>query len=242
MKRLFKSKLILTLVVLVMLTAAIAIPLSGHIVHAHAAKPTSTNVFLTSITLDPEDANGQTTDAPGAWSTNPADPLIQVGVRSKGKFLNQPIGTATGSLGEISIQLQSGINTFTLYGNQTHPENLYYGAILFFDHQATPPQIAVYNPNGGTGAVCNFPSSKGAFCVQPARTSIIGSANGGLFFDVAPGTSIYTAPDGTTVAVKNFTINSLSSSTTDLVSPFFVGANGVPDTVATLQLDVTPPQ
>ena len=92
MKGFFKSKLALTLVASVMLVAAIAIPLSGNIVHAHAAKPTPTNVFLTSITLDPEDTTGQTTDAPGAWSTNTGDPLSQVGVRSKGNFLNQPMG------------------------------------------------------------------------------------------------------------------------------------------------------
>ncbi len=231
MKEFFKSKLALTLLTLVMLAAAIAIPLSGNIVHSHAAKPTPTNVFLTSITLDPEDANGQTTDAPGAWSTNTADPLSQVGVRYRGKFLNQPIGTQTGSLGEISIQLQSGINTFTLYGNGVFPSNLYYGAILFFDSKASPPQVAVFNQNGGTGA----------FSVQPAGTPIIGSANGGLFFDVAPGTSVYTAPDGTKVTVKSFTINSVSS-TTDLISYYFIGADGIPDTVATLQLDVTPPQ
>ncbi len=31
-----------------------------------AAKPSPTSVFLTSITLDPEDSTGQTTNAPGA--------------------------------------------------------------------------------------------------------------------------------------------------------------------------------
>lgn len=203
-----------------------------------AAKPSPTSVFLTSITLDPEDSTGQTTNAPGAWSTNTADPLSQVGVRSRGVFLNQPIAGQLGTLGEISIQLKSGINTFTLYGNGVFPSNLYYGAVLFFDGKQVGPQIAVYNQNGGTGA----------FCVQPAGTTIIGSANGGVFFDVAPGppvpgtcmSPVYTAPDGTMVTVKNFFINSVSS-TTDLISYYSIGADGVPDTVATLQLDVTPP-
>lgn len=208
---------------------------------ASAAKPSPTNVFLTSITLDPEDANGQTTNAPGAWSTNTGDPLSQVGVRSKGVFLNQPIGTLPNSLGEISIQLQSGINTFTLYGNGVFPNTQDFGAILFFDHQVVlctdpsgaslvVPQIAVYNANGSTGA----------FSIQPPGTNIMSGSNGGTFFGCAPGTNIYTAPDGTTVAVKNFTINSVSS-TADLISHYYIGADGIPDTVATLQLDVTLP-
>ncbi len=119
--------------------------------------------------------------------------------------------------------------------------------MLFFDHQVVPytdpsgvyhavPQIAVYNANGSTGA----------FSIQPQKqpdgttTQIMSGANGGTFFGVAPGTNIYTAPDGTTVTVKNFTINSVSS-TTDLISYYYIGADGIPDTVATLQLDVTLP-
>jgi hypothetical protein len=216
-----------------------------------AAKPSPTNVFLTSITLDPEDANGQTTNAPGAWSTNTGDPLSQVGVRYRGNFLNQPIGTQTGLLGEISIQLQSGLNTFTLYGNGVFPGTLDFGAILFFDHQVVlrtdctdpsgaplvVPQIAVYNANGSTGA----------FSIQPPGTNIMSGSNGGTFFGCAPGPNPttgkaqYIAPDGTTVTVKNFTINSVSS-TADLISYYYIGADGIPDTVATLQLDVTPPQ
>jgi hypothetical protein len=198
--------------------------------NASAAKPPPLKVYLTSITLDPEDATGQTTNAPGAWSTNTADPLSQVGVW-KGGFLNQPINGQPGTLGEISIQLKSGINTFTLYGNRVFPSNLYYGAVLFFDGRQVGPQIAVYNQNGGTGS----------FMVQAAGTTIIGSANGGVFFDQAPGSSVYTAPDGTKVAVKSFTINSVSS-TTDRISDYSIGADGNPDTVATLQLNVTPPQ
>ncbi len=207
-----------------------------------AAKPSPTNVFLTSITLDPEDANGQTTNAPGAWSTNTGDPLSQVGVRYRGNFLNQPIEGQSGTLGEISIQLQSGLNTFTLYGNGVFPGTLDFGAILFFDHQVKPytdpsgvyhavPQIAVFNTNGSTGT----------FSIQSAGTKIMSGANGGEFFGVAPGTKIYTAPDGTTVTVHNYTINSVSS-TADLISYYSIGADGMPDTVATLQLDVTPPQ
>src|SRR5258706_7456244 len=42
MKRLLRSKLALTLVALVMIAAAIAIPLSGSIVHSYAKSPTST--------------------------------------------------------------------------------------------------------------------------------------------------------------------------------------------------------
>ncbi len=42
MKELLRSKLALTLVALVMIAAAIAIPLSGSIIHSHAASPTST--------------------------------------------------------------------------------------------------------------------------------------------------------------------------------------------------------
>jgi len=202
-----------------------------------AAKPSPTSVFLTSITLDPEDATGQTTDAPGAWSTNTADPLSQVGVRYRGNFLNQLITGQSGTLGEISIQLMSGTNTFTLYGNGVFPSNLYYGAVLFFDGKQVGPQIAVFNQNGGTDG----------FSIQSAGTSIIGSANGGVFFDYAPGPNPttgkaqYIAPDGTTVTVKNFFINSISS-TADLISYYSIGADGIPDTVATLQLDVTPPQ
>ena len=131
-------------------------------------------VSLSSITLDPEDSTGTTTNAPGAWSTNTADPLSQVGVMSDGVFLNQ--GSESGTLGEISVPLKPGINAFTLFGNGTFPGNAFYGAVLFFDGVPTPPQIATYNANG----------SLSSFLVQPAGTTIMGGTNGGLFFDQAP--------------------------------------------------------
>jgi hypothetical protein len=74
------------------------LPASGS---ADAAKRPPVNVRLTGIMIDPEDAPGATSNAPGAWSTNLADPLYQVGVMSRGDFLN---GTPSGiGLGEISI-------------------------------------------------------------------------------------------------------------------------------------------
>jgi hypothetical protein len=183
-------------------------------------------ISLTSITLDPETAAGQTTNAPGAFSTNTADPLTQIGVMSGGPFLNNPgLGF---DLGEISINLQPGINSFSLYADTLHPGNLFCGAILFFD-SSTTPQIAVYNSNGGSGS----------FMVQPVGTSIIGSANGGSFFNSAPGSYRYTALDGSVVEVLGFTVSSITSGT-DIVSFLNIGANGTPDTTAQLILKYTP--
>lgn len=188
-------------------------------------------VSLTSITLDPEDASGSTTNAPGAWSTNTADPLSQVGVKNAdGVFLNQ--GADTGVLGEINIPLEPGINSFALVGNVVSPQNLYYGCVLFFDGVATPPSIAVYNEN----------AKLGNFMIQDAGTTIMGGANGGLFFDVAPGTAVYVAPDGSTVEVLSFVINSIESSTVDEISYGEIGPDGTPDTTAHLILMVTPPK
>ncbi|MFQ5456806.1 MAG: hypothetical protein ACE5EA_11525, partial [Nitrospirota bacterium] len=186
-------------------------------------------VSLTSITLDPEDSTGTTTNAPGAWSTNTGDPLSQVGVFSDGVFLNQEADL--GNLGEISIPLKPGINTFTLFGNGIFPGNAFYGAVLFFDGVPTPPQAAVYNENG----------TLGSFSIQPADTTIIGSANGGIFLDKAPGTSVYIAPDGTKVEVLGYVINSMSSNT-DEISFGQIGPDGTMDTTAQLILRVTPPQ
>ncbi|MDY9926298.1 PKD domain-containing protein [Methanosarcina sp.] len=190
----------------------------------------ASSVKLTSITLDPENSTGATTNAPGAWTTNPADPLAQICVRNEeGILLNQPLPSGA-LLGEISIPLEPGINNFTLIGDRIFPGNEYYGAILFFDSVQTPPQIAVYNSNGGTGD----------FSVQVAGTEIIGSANGGLFLDKAPGISVYTAPDGTKVEVVSFVVDS-ENGITDEVSWADIGSNGYPDTVAKLSLKVTPP-
>jgi YVTN family beta-propeller protein len=188
----------------------------------------ASSVKLTSVTLDPENSTGATTNAPGAWTTNLADPLTQICVRDEnGVLLNQPF--SGGLFGEISIPLEPGINNLTLIGDGIFPDNMYYGAVLYFDSIQTPPQIAVYNSNGGTGD----------FSVQPADTDIIGSANGGLFMDKAPGTSVYTAPDGTKVEVLSFVIDS-NNETIDEVSSGDMGSNGNPDTIARLSLKVTP--
>jgi len=186
---------------------------------------------LTSITLDPENASGATTNAPGAWSTNTADPLSQVGLKNAdGVFLNQ--SADTGVLDEINIPLEPGINSFELVGNLVFPQNFYYGCVLFFDGVATPPSIAVYNEN----------AKLGNFMIQDAGTKIMGGANGGLFFDEAPGTAVYVAPDGSTVEVLSFVINSIESSTVDEISYGEIGPDGNPDTTAQLILMVTPPK
>lgn len=221
-----RSRFPVSLLLMLVLLLVISGPIS-----AGAAKPVPVpvNIRLTSITIDPEDASGVTTNAPGAWSTNLADPLCQAGVMSNGQLLN---GTIPGvDLGEISVPLAAGMNTFELIGFGVFPTNLYYGAVLFFDGQQTPPQVAVYNANG----------DRGRFRVQPAGTQIMGGANGGLFFDVAPGSSVYTAPDGTRVEVQVFRINALDS-TADQVSCYRIGADGIPDMKATLVLKVTPPK
>ena len=187
-------------------------------------------VDLTSVTLDPENSDGATTNAPGAWSSNTGDPLAQCGVQSsEGEFLNLDDGT--GVLGEIDIPLKPGINKFTLIANGIFPANAFYGAVLFFDGQATPPQIAVYNENGNLGD----------FQIQAAGNKIMGGANGGLFFDEAPGTAIYIAADGTKIEVLSFVINSMGSNV-DEISYGAVGSDGISDTTAELILYVTPPK
>ncbi len=187
-------------------------------------------VSLTSITIDPENDTGATTNAPGAWSTGTGDPLSQVAViSSDGLFLNQ--GSDSGVLGEIDIPLEPGINRFTLIGNMTFPGNLFYGSILFFDGQVIHPQVAVFNENG----------TLGNFQVQDAGTKIMGGANGGWFFDEAPGTHVYIAPDGTEVEVLSFVINSMSSNT-DEISFGEIGPDGKYDTTAELILLVTAPK
>ncbi len=181
---------------------------------------------MTSLTLDPETASGTTTGAPGAFSTNTADPLMQIGVMIGGVFVNTP-GPGF-DLGEISIALQPGTTTLDLFANGLYPANLFYGAVLFFDGGLSP-QIAVYNANGGSGG----------FSVQPAGATIIGSANGGNFFVAAPGTSLYTLPDGSTIEVLSFTINSLDGRV-DNVGYVNIGPDGIPDTTAHLTLRYSP--
>ena len=117
----FNVSLLLVLILLLALSGPIS---------AGAAKPAPVTVRLTSITIDPEDASGATTNAPGAWSTNLADPLCQAGVWSHGDFLN---GTLPGiGLGEISIPLKQGMNTFKLVGLGVFPYQrlLRRGAVL----------------------------------------------------------------------------------------------------------------
>ncbi len=187
---------------------------------------------LSSLTLDAQNANGRTRNAPGGiFSTNLADPNPQIGVMSEaGVFLNDPWNAI--ELGEIAIDLKPGLNTFKLfvgthYSGQGNP---FYGLTLFFEHVASPPQIAVYNENGGSGD----------FLVQEKDTQIIGCARGGLFFDKAPGLSSYVAVDGSSVAVTAFTVDHHISSTQDLVSWGHIRPDSYADIVAEVTLDYAP--
>ncbi len=187
---------------------------------------------LSSLTLDAQNAEGRTRNAPGGiFSTNLADPNPQIGVMSEdGVFLNDPWNAI--ELGEIAIDLKPGLNTFKLFAS-THYSgqwNPFYGLTMFFDHVASPPQIAVYNENGGSGD----------FLVQEKDTPIIGCARGGLFFDKAPGLSRYVAEDGSSVAVTAFTVDHHMSSTQDLVSWGHIRPDGYADIVAEITLDYTP--
>jgi PKD repeat protein len=187
----------------------------------------ASTVKLTSITLDGENSTGVTTNL-GASTTNTGDSFGQIGIRDEtGVLLNQPY--SGGSLGEVSIPLAYGINNFTLVADGVFPENTKYGAVLFLNGVTTPPQIAIYNSNDGTGK----------FSVQPAGTNIIGSANGGLSLERAPGTSVYVAPDGTKAEVVSFVVDSKSGNT-DEISGENIGSNGIPDTTAKLSLKVMP--
>ncbi len=184
---------------------------------------------LTSLTLEKSTSTGEWTNAPGGiWSTNLADPLSQLGVMQNGIFLNTPGGGL--DLGEISINLTPGINSFELYGNSWGMGgNAYYGLALFFDGNPTPPDMAVYNSNG----------SNGAFSVTQVGTRISGSANGGLFPDYAPGSSIFSAIDGSMVELVGFNIF-YSDSNSDKVSWGNIGPDGYVDTYAVLKLNYTP--
>ncbi len=184
---------------------------------------------LTSLTLEGVTDSGAWLNAPGGiWSTNLADPLTQLGVRQNGVFLNTP-GNGL-DLGEISIELQAGVNTFDLFGTSLRGGFLYYGIDLYFDHIATPPGAVVYNSNDG---------GIGDFSVTPAGTTIAGSANGGLFPDVAPGTAVYSAPDGSTVEILGFSAN-FSLANPDLTSWGNIGSDGYADTVAQLTVRYDP--
>jgi len=200
------------------------------------AAPKPPVATLTSVTVDPEDATGATTNAPGAWSTNLADPLTQVGVRHGHTFLNETEGAIT--LGEVSIPLTPGSHTFKLFGTGRavplglFPGTTHYGLVLFFDGKLVP-QIAVYNINPSTDT--------SAFLIQAAGTQIIGSANGGGFLLNAPGSAVYTTPNGGTVQVTGFAINA-ATSTRDVVGATTIGRDGIPDMTATVTLQVTAPK
>jgi len=183
---------------------------------------------ITSLTLEKSTNSGAWTNAPGGiWSTNLGDPLTQLGVMQNGSFLNNPVPGGL-ELGEISIELQPGINTFNLYGNAVYGGHDFLGLALFFDNISTPPQSAVYNSSGG---------DINAFSITPVGTTISGSANGGLFPDVAPGTAIYTAIDGSTVEVVGFTA---SLSGDDLVSWGNIESDGIFDIHGQLSLNYNP--
>lgn len=182
---------------------------------------------LTSFTIDAEDRNGASLNAPGGiFTTNLADPFTQLGVMANGAFLNTP-GNGL-DLGEISIDLLPGINIFSLYGTTAYIQS-FYGATLFFDGEVSAPQIAVYNENG----------SPGDFLVQAQGTTVAGSANGGLLWTPAPGSSVFVAQDGSSVEVMGFTVDNLSR-TTDMVSWGNIGTDGIPDLTAEIILNYTP--
>ncbi|MDW5552317.1 PKD domain-containing protein, partial [Methanosarcina sp.] len=187
----------------------------------------ASTVKLTSITLDGENSTGATTNS-GALTTNSEDSLGQIGVSDEnGIFFNQP--SHNSPFGEISIPLQLGINNFSLIADGIYPENKNYGVVLFFDGVQTPPQVAVYNSNGGTGT----------FSVQPTGTEITGSANRGSSLDKAPGSSVYIAPDGTKIEVVSFVVDS-KNKFIDKVPGEDTVPNEVPDTTAKISLKVTP--
>ncbi len=184
---------------------------------------------LTSVTLEAVTDTGTWLNAAyGIWSTNVADPLTQLGVMQNGVFLNMP-GTGF-DLGEISIVLNPGLNTFGLYGTAIIGGFSYYGLDLFFDGIPTPPKIVVHNAAGDPG---------GNYTVTPAGTIVAGSANGGLFPDLAPGTDLYTAADGSTVRLLSFTAD-YSPANPDLVSWGNIQPDGYPDTVGQFTLEYRP--
>jgi PKD repeat protein len=188
---------------------------------------TASSVRLTGITLDGENSTGATTGS-GAFTTNPEDSFGQIGVRDEnGIFFNQP--SSSGTLGEISIPLQLGVNNLSLVADGIYPANENYGAVLFFNGITTPPRVAVYNSNGGTGT----------FSVQPAGTNITGSTEGNSSLDKAPGSSFYITPEGTKIEVLSFFVDS-NKGLTDEIAGENLSANGVSDTIAKISLEVTP--
>jgi hypothetical protein len=203
--------------------ACAALVIGGFPLTTAAAAPPAP-VYLTSITVDPEDAGGTTTNAPGAWSTNTADPLCQVAVHDNdGRLLNQPVGAS--DIGEISIPLKPGQVVLRLIGEGVFPANPYYGAVLFFNGSVEPP-MAVYSSNGGSET-----------WVQPAGNNIMWGANGSTFFGPAPGARVANIGDYQ-LSIASWAINALGSGV-DQYSCGGSGPNGLPDMVATLVLKVT---
>jgi len=151
----------------------------------------------------------------------------QLGIRQNGIFLNIPGGGL--ELGEVAIELTPGLNSFELFGTALRDGSDWYGLALFFDDSASPPNMAVYNANG----------SVGLFSVTVAGTPVSGSANGGIFPDVAPGSSFYTAADGSTVELVGFSAF-YAASNPDVVGWGNVQADGYADTYAVLQLQYDP--
>lgn len=194
------------------------------------ANPLPPPIKLTSLTMEKSTDMGAWTNAPGGiWSTNIADPFTQLGVRQNGVFLNTPVPVVGFDLGEISINLAPGLNTFELFGTSRSGGSDYYGLALFFDGNATPPDMAVYNSSG----------SSGPFSVTPAGTTISGSANGGLLPDIAPGLSIFSTPYGSRVDLVGFNVL-YDPSNIDIVSFGNIKPDGYVDTYAVLKLNYTP--
>ena len=186
-------------------------------------------VTLTSLTLEKSQADGSWLNAPGGiWSSNLADPLAQLGVRQNGVFLNTP-GNGL-DIGEISIDLVPGLNTFELFGTSPYRNNdAYYGLALFFDHTAVHPQMAVYNLNG----------SMGLFSITPTGTTISGSANGGWFPDIAPGSATYVTADGSIVQLVEFHVRDAATNA-DVIGWGNIAPDGHPDVFAVLKLKYIP--
>jgi hypothetical protein len=191
----------------------------------------STSAFpaaITSLTLEMVSDTGEWTNAPGGiWSTNAADSFTQLGIRQNGSFLNLP-GSGF-SLGEIAVELAPGLNTFELFGSSFAGGAGHYGLAFFFDSNATPPDIVVFNAD----------ASSDPFSITPAGTTVAGSANGGIVPDIAPGKSTFLATDGSRVELIEFSaLYDLTND--DLVSFQDVGPDGNVDTYATFTLKSTP--
>ena len=78
MKRFFKSKLVLSLVALIMIAAAITIPLSGSIGRSHAAPPSTAGV-VTGFPIPTANSGAEyITSGPDGnlWFTEPSDNKI----------------------------------------------------------------------------------------------------------------------------------------------------------------------